>query len=1498
MKLLPVNWKITLTVALMILGLSIPSFAALTVSMEADNFISGVDNTATVRIYLQMGADGYDLQSFNARVIFPAGVSATVNEIVLTDAVVAGTPIDTADALGFSVGVTGPPTSFSIPYTAERLLFATIRLSLPADQTTSVSLAVPILNGRGWNGSSSVAYATNATADDKKLTYPSSLDVPVFVQRAVADGSLFIQQGAETSKVYTLSSTGGDADAAVTYALVGDNGGATRGTVTLAGNQATYTVNDIDTEFYDDEADSFQFTAYDATTGTSAPATVTVSYRANPPAVITALDGQPPLGSSIPVDEVDAAGTPTSFTLGINAADDPIVAPNGVARIEWAVTLADGESNAWIVDEPVSEYDPAAASQDSSVTITLPGYDTITGSPRPQSKDFLVTVTVTDVLGASSTANWTVQVNDVDRPQEAPQGSLAFAPAAPRTADDISVSYPTVADDLDGDDISYRVTWTSGAKSYVGTTLPSSETLKGETWTASVVSVTAPYGTDVLSTPLSTDVTIGNTAPVVADGNLFIRMTDGLSAVGTFTLTASDADPADAFTYSMVSANGGATKGTLEIDGNVATYTVTDPSVEFYGDDADTFLFLANDGMDDSNVATVTVTYRANPPAEIAALPGLPALEDVVEVPEVDAAGNPSIFTLGINATDDPIVSPYGVKKIAWAVNGNPADWLISAPVSDYAELPASQDNSVDITLPGYDTITGDGRPAAQDFVVTVTVWDAMDVESSANWTIRVSDVDRPASAPGILELLVDGVAVADGGEARVAQLITQNADGSIDPDGDVVTDYEFSWSNDRNDSTDITTRAKGETWTLTARAKTTVYGAEVISTEFSSTSVNIVNTPPVLTLALPLPWAGANALLEDCGMVEQSLLDFVVAADDDAADNEAGRSYSVSFTEDEKGSLSYDPTEKMLAFTPSEDFYGTVSFTVTANDGTDESEPLTVTFDVLPVNDAPVVFVHDFYALPDDCSGLPAELEFAAVMGGGADSESEQSLIAATIVDFVDADGILAGPPIISVDVHTVTVSYTLLEDAKDKLGSEAIITFTVQDDGGSDNGGVDTSAPTSFKIVLGATPWYPLYELTAAKLAEMDGFDAYSSYVIRVLDLELPAGGIFDATLLGNNPVVLAQNTLRAGETFTPAKYFSSDVACAGLLPSGTVGLTRSYVVQILPRDKNGIVANMMLFDTVEVPYYEAPTTASLGVVVAANDVIFAIEAPMASTYSLRVYSILLGGTPELVFERADVAFQPGDDDMIIPVTELEAKFLRAGAYYAELSSANPVGASDGVLADANFAIDDDGDEPSLEWPEDGFSPELALTVSNSTANPRFTWPEIGAVSYRLWVADATGKTVVAGVAVNGSSYNAATLNAGETYSWWVVAIAADATQERSPTLSFAILQKSDTPIVTTVTVAGASSLTFAVDAETLPEATTTYYYDIEYVAYNAGNPNFHYFKYALKNAPRFDLNDATTAVTVNLGISVAAGDYIFVRAMDAQGNALSDYLLYKVQ
>ena len=153
-------------------------------------------------------------------------------------------------------------------------------------------------------------------------------------------------------------------------------------------------------------ADAFAFTASDGT-DTSVPYTVTVTIR-RPPSVTVA-----------PSSASATTGQALAFTA---TADDP---DGGEITYAWAV---DG--------------DPVPGEVDPSFTHSF-----------PSAGEYIVSVTVTDDEGATSTASSTVQISDP--PNEPPLAAFAFAPARPVAGE--LVTFTSGAGDPEGGEL--RLAW-------------------------------------------------------------------------------------------------------------------------------------------------------------------------------------------------------------------------------------------------------------------------------------------------------------------------------------------------------------------------------------------------------------------------------------------------------------------------------------------------------------------------------------------------------------------------------------------------------------------------------------------------------------------------------------------------------------------------------------------------------------------------------------------------------------------------------------------------------------------------------------------------------------------------------------------------------------------------------------------------------------------------------------------------------------------------------
>ena len=161
----------------------------------------------------------------------------------------------------------------------------------------------------------------------------------------------------------------------------------------------------------------------------------------------------------------------------------------------------------------------------------------------------------------------------------------------------------------------------------------------------------------------------------------------------------------------------------------------------------------------------------------------------------------------------------------------------------------------------------------------------------------------------------------------------------------------------------------------------------------------------------------------------------------------DAGPSHAQSFTLNADGSFTY---------VPADDYNGGDSFTYHADDGPANSSTVTVTITVAAVNDVPS-FVSGGDVTVNAADGAYAQAWATASPGPVA--ESGQSLTYAANVDFfgsflfssapsIDPDGTLHFTPNGATGMATVTVH--------------------VSDDGGTANGGVDTSQNQTFTITI----------------------------------------------------------------------------------------------------------------------------------------------------------------------------------------------------------------------------------------------------------------------------------------------------------------------------------------------------------------------------------------------------------------------------------------------
>src|SRR5579862_6387298 len=144
--------------------------------------------------------------------------------------------------------------------------------------------------------------------------------------------------------------------------------------------------------------------------------------------------------------------------------------------------------------------------------------------------------------------------------------------------------------------------------------------------------------------------------------------------------------------------------------------------------------------------------------------------------------------------------------------------------------------------------------------------------------------------------------------------------------------------------------------------------------------------------------------------------------------------------------------------YTPNADFSGSDSFTYTTNDGSVDSLAATVSITVNFVNDAPSFSKGADQTINED-AGAQSVPGWATSISPGPSNESSQTVH--FNITNVGTPGLFSVAPAVAADG---TLSYT---PAADTSGSSTV-TLDIQDNGGTANGGVDTSATQQFTITV----------------------------------------------------------------------------------------------------------------------------------------------------------------------------------------------------------------------------------------------------------------------------------------------------------------------------------------------------------------------------------------------------------------------------------------------
>jgi surface protein len=514
----------------------------------------------------------------------------------------------------------------------------------------------------------------------------------------------------------------------------------------------------------------------------------------------------------------------------------------------------------------------------------------------------------------------------------------------------------------------------------------------------------------------------GNNPPVASNVTFTGTLEVGETLTATYNFNDADSDTESGSLFTWYRSDDAAGNGKTSIGGaDLTTYTLVSADEGKYI----SFSVIPADGTDAGNM----VESVLQGPVSSAGSSNQPPSTGVVSISGTPAIGE----TLTANYTySDPDSDPEGSTTFQWYV--------------------AADDAGTGLTpIPG---------ATSQTYVITP-------VEEGAFVRVEVTPNDGtengPVSTSDYVQINVRPLAIAGAitGTPEVGSSLFAVYEYN-DFDGDPNAGAQFRWfvADDGSGTNEgVISGATDSSYVVQAgdagkfiRVEITPYDG--ISLGIVDTSafvqINELNTAP--TISNPIADFTIN---EDAPDSVFSL----IAIFSDTEENDADLSYSiVSNSNTNLISASINNTTDELTLSFIGDSSGSSNITVRATDtgGLSTDESFTVT--VNPINDAPF-FTKGADVSVDENSGVQTITNWATAISAGAANESGQAL---SFIISTNNDGLFAALP--AVDPATGTLSFT---PATDAFG-DATVTIALSDDGGTSNGGIDSSPEQAFTITV----------------------------------------------------------------------------------------------------------------------------------------------------------------------------------------------------------------------------------------------------------------------------------------------------------------------------------------------------------------------------------------------------------------------------------------------
>jgi hypothetical protein len=598
-------------------------------------------------------------------------------------------------------------------------------------------------------------------------------------------------------------------------------------------------------------------------------------------------------------------------------------------------------------------------------------------------------------------------------------------------------------------------------------------------------------------------------ATVALDSGITVTDVDSANlASATVTMTTNYVNGQDTLAFSTQNGITGtwtASTGVLALSGSstVANYQTALRSITYTNTSDDpntatrTVTFIANDGTGNSNTASrgITITAVNDVPVVTATVANLAytenatvALDSGITVTDVDSA---NLASATVTMTTNYV---NGQDTLAFSTqNGITGTWTASTGVLALSGSSTVANYQTALRSITYTNTSDDPNTATR--TVTFIANDGTGNSNTASRGITITAVnDVPSFTKGS-----DQSVLEDAAAQSISGWATAISPGPSE--SSQVVDFIVSNDNNALFSVQPAVSATGTlTYTLTSNANglatvsvqihdnggTANGGVDTSATQTFSITVTAVNDVPSFTKG------SDQSVLEDAAA--QVISSWATASSRGAA-NESSQAVDFIVTNDNNALFSVQPavaldcglppcTTGTLTYTLTSNANGLATVSVqihdnggTANGGVDTSATQTFSITVTAVNDVPSFTKGSDQSVLED-AGAQSVSGWATAISAGPADESGQVL---GFFVFTDNPSLFGGQPNVS---PSGTLSYTPWANAS----GSATVYLWIYDNGGTANGGVDTSATQTFTIAVKAVNDVPSFTKGADQVVRQE--------------------------------------------------------------------------------------------------------------------------------------------------------------------------------------------------------------------------------------------------------------------------------------------------------------------------------------------------------------------------------------------------------------------------